>query len=288
MSLSGTAKSAVADTPIAGPFIKRSFRAARRYRFGLSYYSNQLRVLRRWSWARTEDSNFYYNLTQRNEATLCSLISVVCGKDVDVVEGYVAEIRQDTKLQNHIRNFFLDQPELEDSTVAFGRRIGWYAFVRALKPTLVVETGVAHGVGACVLASALLRNQEEGHEGTYLGTEIDNNAGELFTNPYSQVGEIRFGDSIYTLNGLSQEIDIFVNDSDHSEEYEAREYEVIKGNLSTRSVILGDNSHVTRCLREFSKVQRRPYLFFREEPQDHWYPGAGIGISPTTIPIFAR
>jgi len=44
-------------------------------------------------------------------------------------------------------------------------------------------------------------------------------------------------------------------------------------------LILGDNSHVTNKLLKFSIENDRNFVLFREEPKDHWYPGAGIGIS---------
>jgi hypothetical protein len=74
-------------------------------------------------------------------------------------------------------------------------------------------------------------------------------------------------------------VDLFINDSDHSAEYEAREYEAIAPLLSENAVILGDNAHVTDKLARFSREQGRNFLMFNERPKDHWYPGAGIGIS---------
>ena len=71
-----------------------------------------------------------------------------------------------------------------------------------------------------------------------------------------------------------------INDSDHSAEYEHREYQTIAPKLSPGGgLILGDNCHCTDVLAAFSELQGRQFIFFREEPKDHWYPGGGIGIS---------
>ena len=43
--------------------------------------------------------------------------------------------------------------------------------------------------------------------------------------------------------------------------------------------MIGDNSHVTNKLAEWSVENGRKFLFFSEKPQEHWYPGAGIGVS---------
>ena len=56
-------------------------------------------------------------------------------------------------------------------------------------------------------------------------------------------------------------------------------YQTIKKRLSPKALILGDNSHVTDKLLKFSIENDRNFVLFREEPKDHWYPGAGIGIS---------
>ena len=78
---------------------------------------------------------------------------------------------------------------------------------------------------------------------------------------------------------IEEPIDIFINDSDHSSEYEFQEYLSIEERISPDSIILGDNSHFTNSLSKFSKRTNRNFVFFKEIPKNHWYPGAGIGIS---------
>ena len=92
-------------------------------------------------------------------------------------------------------------------------------------------------------------------------------------------GEIIYGDSVASLEKLDQKIDLFINDSDHSANYEYREYQTIKNKLNPKALILGDNSHVTDKLLKFSIENDRMFVLFKEEPKDHWYPGAGVGIS---------
>jgi hypothetical protein len=281
-------KSVLTRIPIGGAVTLRAYRSWRRYRFARSYYARELRLIRRWAVSLTEDTNFYYELTPRNEAALTTLVAAVTGTEVGRIEGYVEEVKADAALYSHIASAFKHNTQMRDVVIGYGRRIGWYAFVRALKPRLVVETGVAHGVGASVLCAALLRNLEEGYEGSYLGTEINPDAGELLTGIYASVGRVAYGDSLDSLRMLTTPIDVFINDSDHSELYESMEYEAVAHLLSASSIILGDNSHVTNALRDFSVERGRPYFFFSEVPRDHWYPGAGIGISPTQIPLIPR
>ncbi|HVY10319.1 MAG TPA: class I SAM-dependent methyltransferase [Mycobacteriales bacterium] len=256
-----------------------------RRRLARTYFEASLRRIDEWAPRRTENDNFYYDLTPRNRAYLAALIAAISGQSVSVIEDFIQELADDQELRAHIAGILRRDASLSDLEVGFGRREGWYAMVRLLKPATVVETGVHHGVGACVIGAALLRNAAEGRPGRYYGTDIDPTAGALFTGRYAAHGEILYGDSIESLRSLSGPIDLFINDSDHSAEYEAAEYEEIAPKLAHLSVVLGDNSHVTLALSDFARRRGRPFVFFGEEPSDHWYPGAGIGISPSAVPL---
>jgi predicted O-methyltransferase YrrM len=151
--------------------------------------------------------------------------------------------------------------------------------VRATKPKKVVETGVEKGLGSCVIAAALKKNAEEGSQGIAYGTDINPAAGYLVGGVYAPYSKIFYGDSIESLKTLEGPIDLFINDSDHSAEYEAREYDTIEPKLSSGALVLGDNAHVTDKLLLFAEKTRRSFLYFQERPSGHWYPGAGIGIA---------
>jgi len=103
--------------------------------------------------------------------------------------------------------------------------------------------------------------------------------GKLLDGKYKEDSEILYGDSIKSLEKFKFKIDLFINDSDHSGDYEYLEYKIILNKLSSNAIILGDNSHVTDKLSVFSKENKRKFIFFKEQPLEHWYPGAGIGIS---------
>jgi hypothetical protein len=249
------------------------------------YFHQKLELAGGWTKQRTESDNFYYELTFDNQLELSSLIAVISGESPEVIDGFIIEIQTDEDLREHLSRTWVDDPTMRDAQLAYGRRIGWYALARVLKPKLIIETGVHHGVGACVLTSALIRNRVDGSPGRYLGTDIDPGAGTLLNGRYAREGRIAYGDSITTLRTIDTPIDFFINDSDHSADYEAQEYETILPLLAKNSIVLGDNSHTNTKLNDFSRQQDRPYLFFREVPANHWYPGAGIGISVSAIPL---
>ena len=251
----------------------------RRYKISKPYITDTLLGIIKWVPLKTESDNFYYDLTEDNISTLATTISVVTKQPFSTIMMYLDEILSNEDLYNNISSYFLEDPKLVDAKIAFGRRIGWYALVRCIKPKIVLETGVHHGVGASIIVEALIKNSSEGKMGHYIGTDHDLKAGILFNKFYSKFGKIYYGDSLESIKKMPYIIDLFINDSDHSKEYEAREYEAVQSKLSTQAIILGDNAHVTSALLEFSINSDRKFLFFKEKPKNHWYPGGGIGIS---------
>lgn len=266
----------VAKTPLLGRATLAVVRAA----YGARYVMPSMKNLVKWVFSSREVFNYTYHLAPGNRLYLASFLAAATESTPEIFEAYFHELEQDELLAQHFMRMTeaSDERFQADRDVRFGRRIGWYALARHLKPPIILETGVDKGLGACVLASALIRNQQEGHAGRYLGTDINPKAGYLFTAPYNSVGKIMYGDSIASLRTLIDPIGLYINDSDHSADYEAREYEAIKPLLTESSYIIGDNAHVTDELRKFCVATGRTFNFFQEKPLNHWYPGAGIGL----------
>jgi hypothetical protein len=271
----------IRDKVLQTPLLGRALMLPRRARTSARYFRAPLGELVRWLLRSREATNFTYDLLPRNRRYLAALLADVTGTSADVVEGYFRELEEDTALARHVATVTAQSQwgYEADPVPRFGRRIGWYALVRLLKPRVVVETGVDKGLGACVLTSALRRNEAEGFPGEYFGTDINPRAGYLLKDEFARPGRVLVGDSIASLEKLDRTIDLFVNDSNHSVDYEAREYDTVAGKLSDNAVILGDNAHFTDRLLDFARATDRNFVFFKEEPRDHWYPGAGIGIA---------
>jgi hypothetical protein len=256
-------------------------RIPKRVLYAMSYYNKKYVQILKWGIRSRETANYTYDLTEGNLLFLAETISVVTRVDSTTILNYINEARNNEELKQHIINATLKSPQKEyaDLRVAFGKRVGSYAFARTLKPKIIVESGVDKGLGSVLLCSALLKNKEEGFEGYFFGLDINPEAGYLLSGKYAEVGKILYGDSISTLSQFTEKIDLFINDSDHSKDHEYREYITIRNKLSEDAVLLGDYSYTSDKLAIFSKETNRKFLFFREEPSGHWYPGAGIGIS---------
>ncbi len=246
-----------------------------RIEFAESYFQSARSEIPRWAQNSRENENFTYDLTEQSLDYLAATVSTVTGVGIDIIRAYLEEPKAD--LSDYLCPRAAALPI--DKPTSFGRRLGWYAIARAMKPRVIIETGVHFGLGSVLLCSALRRNAGEGHPGRYYGTDINPGAGVLLAEPLNQYGKILYGDSIASLRGIDETIDLFINDSDHSAEYEGQEYRLVESRLSPKAIVLGDNSHVTNELFKFSARTGRQFLFFKETPRDHWYPGAGIGIS---------
>lgn len=277
--LSGTMKRRIANTPLAGPLALLTAR----FFILWGYAKHKLYNAGKWMVYSRETTNFTYKITPLSRAYLINLLSNVTEVSVEKLEEYAQELEKDENLSKHVHEGTLasNRKIIADEKTHFGRRLGWYLLVRAKKPKIVVETGIDKGLGAIVLCSALLRNTKEGFSGKYLGLDINPEAGFLLKGIYASVGTIVLGDSAKTIPTLPTPIDIFVNDSDHSATHEELEYGLIQGMLSAGSIIIGDNAHCNDRLLMFSKKTGRKFAFWSEKPQDHWYPGGGIGLSYT-------
>lgn len=226
-----------------------------------------------------EDTNYTLNLHELNKTYLASLVSVITKAPLEVCESYFRELEEDHELKEHISLKTAQSVRSSSSSLEarFGRRLGWYAIARCIKPKLVVESGVDKGLGSCVLCAALLRNAEEGSPGKYTGIDIETSAGFLLDGKYKQVGEIVYADSVETLLSIRDEVDFFISDSCHEEEYERKEYAAIETKLSREAIVISDTTQLPFI--EFARRTERRFLSFTEQSTDHWHPGTSNGIA---------
>lgn len=244
-------------------------------------YNYRYGQILRWSVDSREDTNYTYALTDDSLLYLAHTVAVVSGVSPATVQQYFREAQTDEALRDYVleKTKTSSYRRVADLRVEFGRRLGWYALVRIMKPGVVIETGVDKGLGAVLLCSALLRNRAEGAPGRYYGTDIAPKAGYLLDGIYKEVGQVLYGDSITSLKAFDKPIDLFINDSDHSATYELEEYKVVLPKLTPTGILLSDNAHVASSLAQLSLEAGRKFVYYPEVPKDHWYPGAGIGFS---------
>jgi predicted O-methyltransferase YrrM len=273
----GRVARSIARTPLA-PVAAFPTRLARVARYDAKVISSSAR----WLFTSREHHNYTYDLTRLSRDHLAWFVSVVCDLPVGRVREYFGELESDGDLRTHIESATARAARrgLADRKVRYARRIAWYAIVRASKPGHVVETGVDKGLGTCVLAAALLRNADDGRPGRVTSLDINPEAGYLAqAKPWSGVVDLVIGDSIGSIGALSQPVDMFLHDSDHSVEHERRELDAVGPKLAGGALLVTDNAAKTDVLARYAERTGRRFLAYREQPALHWYPGDGIGVA---------
>jgi len=223
-----------------------------------------------------EMHNFAYDLDPLNRDQLSWFASAVTGAEIGQVRAWMRELEEDNYLAEQLTKRLSSNPRrgICAKQPHWARRLGWYLFVRAARPQHIVETGTHLGLGSCVIAAALLRNGR----GRLTTIDIDPDAGYLIGEPWASVTDLRIGSSIDLLAEL-RDVDMFLHDSLHTYDYETKELTALEPNLRPEAIILSDNAHESPALSNWAERSGRHYLFFKEQPLDHWWPGDGIGVA---------
>ncbi|MFG2332746.1 class I SAM-dependent methyltransferase [Streptomyces sp. NPDC048604] len=233
-----------------------------------------------WLVRSREHSCFTYDLEPSNREHLCWFVSSVTGTPVQAVRAHVEEAEQDTRLRRTLDQGLATSVRSGtcDHEVRYGRRIAYYALVRALAPAHVVEAGPHRGITSTLIAAALLRNGG----GRLTTVDVDPRAGELIRGPYSAVVDQLVGDSVEILSSdhvQKRGVDMVLLDTSVSPAHERAELAAVAPALSERALVLSSRSHAWPCLAHWSEERQRRFLHFDDRPRDHWHPGNGFGVS---------
>ena len=269
------ARRIIIRTPVIGRAAVFLFRLS----LGLSVLVRYVSGYVRWLLTSREWTNLTFHITVHNLREIEEFAHLLTGASREAARRYLDEALSDVHLKQHVARQTASVPffAFADGEARFGRRLGWYVLVRILKPRVVVESGIDKGLGTCLIAAALQRNDTEGSPGRLYALDIQPGAGWLVQAPYDSVVEFLIGDSHATLREMREPIDLFVHDSDHSYEHEAGEYRIIRERLSDRSLVLSDNAHKSTALMDFAESVDRDYYFCPEQPENKFHSANGIG-----------
>lgn len=228
--------------------------------------------------AGRERDNFTYDIS--NRAELARFLAASIAIPEDDARTYLGELDSDVELAAELRGLLAGRPGRK-SVMPFGRRLGWYAIVRARRPGVVIETGVHDGLGSTAILAALERNAREGNGGELLSFDLNPKAGWLVPERLRSRNRFVVGNSLTAIPEVvgARSVDVFIHDSDHRYEHEWAEFEAVMGHAAPDIVLLSDNAHVTTALEDFAATRQLHFAFWHEQPLGHFYPGSGIGIA---------
>lgn len=234
----------------------------------------------KWLIHSKEWTNYTYELTDVSHREMTGFFHVITGEERKKLKEYLNECLHDELLYSHVSRITSRQPFQigADKSSRPGRRLGWYLAVRVMKPRIVVETGVDKGLGSCVIASALIKNGNEGNEGVLHNVDIDGSSGWLIEAPYEKLVRFHHTDSLSFLSSFDENIDIIIQDADHSYDYQIAEYMAGFPKMSHGGLIISDIDNKSSALMDFAEDKGEKYFTWLERPKNPFYIPGGIGV----------
>jgi len=168
---------------------------------------------------------------------------------------YRQELATDHAFKGHLARCLTDVPYI------FPEAAELYVIVRAARPRVMVETGVASGISS----AHILRAMERNGEGTLHSIDLPNvqqgsvlaqgrTSGWMVPDALRARWKLLLGDA----RGLVPEVlkaldrvDVFLHDSDHSYEHMTFEYELAWPKLEPGGLLLSDDTHLHTAWQDF-------------------------------------
>jgi hypothetical protein len=221
-----------------------------------------------------EFDNFTYEVA--NETELVQFLETTLGTGQRHLQRYLTETRTDPGLTTDLwrrlrwRLDYKRRPPL-------GRRATWYVVTRALKPELVVETGVQDGLGALGVLRALARNAEEGMPGRLVSVDTLPTAGWLVPASERHAWQLIIGSSDEVLARTlgAERVGLFLQDSGGDLELARRELELVLPHAADDTIFVSQAQRP--ALAALCREHDMPYSEFWHQPRDHIFSGTVTG-----------
>lgn len=195
-----------------------------------------------------------------NEQSYLEFLSRITNKSKNDIVRFLNEFYEDADFKNTWSDE-LEEFQNKYSDVAGDVRfnsLSLYVIVRALNPSVIIETGVAAGKSSALILLALKHNGKgmlfsidlPNYEGKKLKdgsftTTRDKQVGWLVPDYLREKWELVLGDSLEEipklLSRLGDDIDLFFHDSLHTYEHAKKEIELIYASLKKNALILVDD-----------------------------------------------
>jgi predicted O-methyltransferase YrrM len=213
-----------------------------------------------------------YSYRVANLEGMLATISEATGVPTALLHRYAAEPDADPELRGALtrrlrwRFDVKHRPELAN-------RLGWYVLIRALRPGLVVETGIYQGLGSLALLSALEHNQGDGSPGELMSFDLSEDAGSFVDRSRHPDWKLILGSTTETLQPAvsGRKVGALFQDSDHSEQVQRLEFGAALANMASTLVLVDASGGQSPVLEELSRELGGDYRRVRLGAADHWY-----------------
>jgi hypothetical protein len=224
-----------------------------------------------------ETESFTYALDNEHDVVE-ALADTLRASRGDLV-GYIAETHTDPELNDrlahHLRRRFdvKHHPQL-------GNRLVWYLMARALKPELIVETGIYHGLGSLGLLRALERNAAEGSPGELLSFDMNPRAGSVVRGGLHSRWHRVVGSTRELLEPAleGRRVGMLIHDTPHTDENQRLEFGAALAHAAPQ-LMLVDSSGRMPTLQALCAERAVPYNRIDLRSRGHVYPGAALAFA---------
>lgn len=233
------------------------------------------RIRRHWQFvlASPEPDNYTYQIT--NEPELAAWAAGIARCHEPAARALVQEPSHDVELAERLRTATAHHWLWTKRAPPFGKRLGWYALARALRPRRVIEIGAHDGLGSLLLLRALELNERDGFRGTLVSFDVNPAAGWLVgEHPLWQLRIQSSDEGLPEVVSPTAPVDMLVYDGWHTFEAEYADLRVAAEHMSSDGVLVSDDAQVTRALAHLCEELGFDYSEFQELPLGHFYPGA--------------
>jgi hypothetical protein len=214
-----------------------------------------------------------YSLTQWD--ALLNRIEVTLGVPLKslLAESELGEIENEVELGIQALRTRASYPRSNNAGYCMARLL--YLVCRAMRPGVVLETGVARGVSSAFILKALEKNGAgvlHSIDLPPLGPTADRDVGFLVPESLKHRWHLHKGVSKRILPRLCREIgkvDVFIHDSLHTKANVRRELRTVAPILAPRSVVIADDLQASDALRDWA-AQSKPdfWAAVSEETKD--------------------
>jgi len=190
------------------------------------------------------------------------------------VNEYYHNLERDEAFSTHILNVYREAGRLNFGQLACLPEL--YVITRMLKPTAVVETGVASGMSSAFILKALEDNRGNGHLYSIdLPEKIDyedsiavmlpsgKKIGWAIPHQYEKRWSLILGKSSDVLPSLLKRlgaVDIFLHDSDHSYSNMMQEFTSVWSSVKPKGLLISDDVNRNSAFNNFSqKIGLKPF-----------------------------
>jgi hypothetical protein len=237
-------------------------------------YDRDLPLHRRLAYVLLDPEIESFSFELANEPEVVAEMAAALGRPETEIAAYAAETHDDPELgellAHHLRWRFdvKHRPPL-------GSRLAWYLVARALKPKLIVETGIYQGLGSLVLLRALERNRQEGSPGELMSFDALPSAGSVVRaqarRGWSRIVGSTRDTLVPALEG--RQVDMLFQDTSHDEENQSFEFGAALSHAAPRLLLLDGSGGVSATLKATSAEHSGAYHLIAMRSRDHIHPG---------------